>query len=51
LEENIDVFRYINSYIARVIDEQELCVKLIRLAQQLGTYMERPVSPIPKNKK
>jgi EAL domain-containing protein (putative c-di-GMP-specific phosphodiesterase class I) len=51
LEENLDIFRLINSFIARAIDEQELCAKLIRLAQQMGTYMERPVSPIPKNKK
>ena len=51
LEENVDVFRQINGYIARAIDEQELCAKLTRLAQQLGTFMERPVSPIPKNKK
>ena len=33
LEENLDVFRLINSYIARAIDEQELCARLIRLAQ------------------
>jgi hypothetical protein len=51
LEENVDVFRQINGYIARAVDEQELCAKLVRLAQQLGTYMERPMSPIPKNKK
>ena len=33
LEENIDVFRHINSYIAKAIDEQELVSHLIRLAQ------------------
>jgi hypothetical protein len=33
LEENVDVFRQINGYIARAIDEQELCSKLVRLAQ------------------
>ena len=51
LEENVAIFRLINGFIARAIDEQELCAKLIRLAQQMGTYMERPMSPIPKNKK
>jgi len=33
LEENVEIFRVINSYIARAIDEQELCAKLIRQAQ------------------
>lgn len=51
LEENIDIFRLINGFIARVIDEQELCIKLNRLAQSLGNFMERPASPVPKNKK
>ena len=51
LEENYDIFKLINSFIARAIDEHALCAKLIRLAQQMGTYMERPMSPIPKNKK
>jgi hypothetical protein len=32
LEENIEIFRLINSHIARMIDDQELCAKLIRLA-------------------
>lgn len=33
LEENIDVYRVINSYLARVISEKELSFKLTRLAQ------------------
>lgn len=32
LEENIDVFRIINSYLARAYDEQELCSRLFRYA-------------------
>lgn len=57
LEENVEVFRHINGYIAKAIDEQELGSHLIRLAQQLsGTSqafgaVQRPMSPIPKNKK
>jgi hypothetical protein len=57
LEENVEVFRHINSYIAKAIDEQELVSLLIRLAQQLSGstsafgVMQRPMSPIPKNKK
>ena len=33
LEENVEIFRLINSFIAKVIDDQELCAMLIRLAQ------------------
>lgn len=51
LEENVQIFRLINSHIARAIDEHELCQQLNRLAHQVGGYMERPISPIPKNKK
>ncbi len=51
LDENVEVFRLINSFIARVIDEQELCQHLMRLAQQQTSFMERPMSPVPKNKK
>lgn len=50
LEENSEVFKVINSYINRVINEQELTYKLIRLAQSLGNYIERPQSPIPRKK-
>lgn len=32
LEENVEVFRLINSYIAKIIDDHELCSKLIRFA-------------------
>jgi len=32
LEENVEIFRLINSFIAHVIDDHELCSKLIRLA-------------------
>ena len=39
-----------NSYIARIITDKELSFKLTRLAQQLGTYLERPQSPLPKRK-
>ena len=51
LEENVEIFRLINSHIARAIDEHELCQKLVKLAQQVSGYMERPLSPVPKNKK
>ena len=40
----------INSYLGCVISEKELSFKLTRLAQQLGTYIERPSSPPPKRK-
>ena len=33
------------------MDEQDLCAHLIRLAQQEVTGLDRPLSPIPKNKK
>ena len=35
LEENIEIFRLINCYIAKMIDENELCFKLNRLAYQM----------------
>lgn len=50
LEENVDIFRVINSYLAFVINEKELSFKLTRLAQQLNMYIERPQSPLPKRK-
>jgi hypothetical protein len=50
LEENFEVFRVINSYLAKAISERELSFRLIRLAQQLSTYLERPQSPLPKRK-
>ena len=50
LEENVDIFRVINSYMSFVINEKELSFKLTRLAQQLNAYIERPQSPLPKRK-
>jgi hypothetical protein len=32
LDENPEIFRLINGFIAKIIDDQELCSKLIRLA-------------------
>jgi hypothetical protein len=32
LEENVEVFRLINGFIAKMYDDQELCGKLVRLA-------------------
>ena len=32
LEENVEVFKVINSYLAKAINEQELAYKLVRLA-------------------
>jgi hypothetical protein len=51
LEENVEIFRVINSYIARAIDDHELCARLIWQAQQIMTGLDRPLSPVPKNKK
>jgi len=42
LEENVEVFRVINSYMARALNEHELAHKLTNLADQLGSYIERP---------
>lgn len=42
LEENVEVFRVINSYIAKAISDRELGFKLSRLAAQLSSYIERP---------
>jgi len=50
LEENVDIYRVINSYLAHLITEKQLSFKLTRLAQQLGAYCERPTSPLPKRK-
>ncbi len=50
LEENFEIQRVINSYLAHVISDKELSFKLARLAQQLGPYHERPQSPLPKRK-
>ena len=50
LDENVDIQRVLNSYNTRIITDKELSFKLTRLAQQLGTYLERPQSPLPKRK-
>eukprot|EP00347_Sterkiella_histriomuscorum_P013336 403365107 len=50
LEENVEVFRVINSYIAKAISDRELGFKLSRLSLQLSNYIERPQSPLPKKK-
>lgn len=50
LEENFEVFRVINSYLAKAISDRELGFRLIRLAEQLSTYIERPQSPLPRRK-
>jgi hypothetical protein len=50
LEENFEVFRVINSYLAKAISDRELSFRLTRLAQQLSTYIERPQSPLPRKK-
>ena len=42
LEENIEVFKLINSYLASAITENILSAKLYRLAQQMGSYIDRP---------
>jgi len=49
LEENVEIFRLINGFIAKIIDDQELCSKLIRLAQMQMPGMDRLTSPV-KNK-
>ena len=50
LEENVEVYRVINSFLAKAINDRELSFRLQRLAQQLSTYIERPQSPLPKKK-
>ena len=42
LEENVEVFKVINMFIARAINDHELAFRLTRLALTLGTYIERP---------
>ena len=48
LEENEDVFKVMNSYIAHFINETQLCHKLQKLSEKLSTYFERPTSPLPR---
>eukprot|EP01022_Parablepharisma_sp_SALTPOND_P012051 TRINITY_DN153_c0_g1_i2.p1 TRINITY_DN153_c0_g1~~TRINITY_DN153_c0_g1_i2.p1 ORF type:complete len:790 (-),score=106.37 TRINITY_DN153_c0_g1_i2:12035-14404(-) len=48
LEENPEVIKLLNSYIAHMIDERELCPRLQRLSDRMSTYIERPSSPFPR---
>jgi len=48
LEENTEVIKLLNSYIAHIIDERELCPRLQRLSERMSTYIERPSSPLPR---
>jgi len=48
LEENPEVIKLLNSYIAHMIDERDLCSKLQRLSDRMSTYIERPSSPLPR---
>lgn len=42
LEENLEVFKVINTYLAKAVSDRELSFRLARLSQELGTYIERP---------
>ena len=48
LEENPEVIKLLNIYIAHMIDERELCPRLQRLSDRMSTYIERPSSPLPR---
>eukprot|EP00826_Nyctotherus_ovalis_P044809 TRINITY_DN4877_c0_g2_i11.p1 TRINITY_DN4877_c0_g2~~TRINITY_DN4877_c0_g2_i11.p1 ORF type:complete len:680 (-),score=206.94 TRINITY_DN4877_c0_g2_i11:892-2931(-) len=48
LEENPEVIKLLNSYIAHIIGERELCPRLQRLSDRMSTYIERPSSPLPR---
>ena len=48
LEENGEVFKVLNSFIAHYINETELSYRLQRLSERLSTYIERPSSPLPR---
>ncbi len=48
LEENHEVIKVMNAYENDLYDEQELCFKLVRLAEKLSPYIVRPTSPLPK---
>jgi hypothetical protein len=48
LEENKDVIKVMNQYFAHSIEEKELSFALARISGRLGTYIERPMSPLPK---
>ncbi len=48
LEENHEVIKLLNSYIAHMLDERELCTILQKLSDRMSTYIERPSSPLPR---
>jgi hypothetical protein len=48
LEENHEVIKLLNSHIAHILDERELCVRLRRLSDRMSPYFERPLSPLPR---
>jgi hypothetical protein len=48
LEENPEVIKLLNSHIAHIIGERELCPRLQRLSERMSTYIERPSSPLPR---
>ena len=48
LEENHEVIKLLNNYIAHILDERELCLKLQKLSDRMSTYIERPSSPLPR---
>ena len=50
LRENFDVMREFDHYFLHNISLQELGGRLQKLADKLNLYMERPSSPLPKNK-
>ena len=50
LRENLDVMREFDHYFLHDISLHELGNRLRKLADKLNLYMERPSSPIPKNK-
>lgn len=48
LEENPEVLKLLNGYIAHIIPEREVCSRLQRLSERMSTYIERPSSPLPR---
>ena len=48
LEENGEVFKVLNTYLAHIIDERELAFRIQRLTDREIPFMERPTSPLPR---
>ncbi len=48
LEENREVIKLLNSYIAHILEERELCTMLQKLSERMSTCIERPTSPLPR---